>query len=104
MVSRPQTMSKTVMTKKWSFLLEPHHLVIQREALRLDVRVVSLCHACFPVSLREGLRLDVRLISLCHNMTLSIQQESVTGKIQNKYGFKVLNHKVAAYIECRYNH
>jgi len=32
--------------------------------LRLDVMLVSLFHACFPLSLGERLRLDVRLVSL----------------------------------------
>jgi hypothetical protein len=40
--------------------------------LMLDVRLVSLCHACFPLSLGEGLRLDVRLVSLSLSLSLSL--------------------------------
>jgi len=34
--------------------------------LRLDVKLVSLCHVSFPAALRDGLRIDVKLVSLCH--------------------------------------
>ena len=44
--------------------------------LRSDVRVVSLCHECFPSFLRAELRLDVRLVFLCDNMLLRSQNRS----------------------------
>ena len=47
-------------------LLLPHHYVAVREELRLEVRLVSLCHTYFPPSLWKVLRLEVRLVSLCH--------------------------------------
>lgn len=51
---------------------------------RLDMRVVSLCHECFPSFLRAELRLDVRLVFLCYNMLLRSQNRSggvMTGNI-----------------------
>lgn len=38
------------------------HYIAAREGLKLDVRLVSLCQACFATSLQEGLRFDVRLV------------------------------------------
>ena len=39
--------------------------VVLGERLRLDVRVVSRCHECFPPTLKEGLSLDVRRKRIC---------------------------------------
>jgi hypothetical protein len=49
-------------------VITPDHCVAVRKGLKLDVTLVSLCHACFFLSfflsLREGLSLDVRLVSV----------------------------------------
>jgi hypothetical protein len=41
-----------------------------RDGLRIDVRLVSLCHVSFLAALREGLRIDVRLVSLAMRISL----------------------------------
>jgi hypothetical protein len=57
------------------------------ERLRLDVRLVCLCHQCFPSSLSEGLRLDVRLVSLSLSYNMSLHRMAaapLAGKYLNK--------------------
>jgi hypothetical protein len=34
--------------------------------LRMDIKLVSLCHVCFHSSLQKWLSLDIKLVSLCH--------------------------------------
>jgi hypothetical protein len=52
--------------------------VVVGERLRLDVKVVSLCHEWLPPTLRQGLSLDVRRKTICSQ---NRSAGAITGKI-----------------------
>jgi len=53
--------------------------------LRLDVKLVSLCHVPFPAALRDGLRKDVRLVSLSRMLPSPVTREA-SATLQLRYG------------------